>query len=100
MEKELVYKYGDEYHDDEYSYYVDYGEVYELLEQLFAENYGLKKQVAKDIIDDLCLWDILEEVYEEDILDHWYLEAMEQQRDDKEYDADIYSYYGVSRNDF
>ena len=100
MEKELVYQFGDEYHDDEYSYYVDYGDIYDFLEDEFAKDYGLKKQVAKDIIDDLFLWDTLEEIYEEAILEHWYAEALEQQRDDKEYDSDIYSYYGVSRNDF
>lgn len=97
--KELCYFLGDENHDDEYTYYVDYKDVYDFIAKKFANEYTIHQDTANNIIGDLDLWDTLEEQYEDDILENWMADAMAQREDDKAY-QDKYSYYGVSQSDF
>ena len=93
MKKELYYDLG----DDEYIYEVDYKEIYSFLENQFAKDYGLKLNLARDIISDLYLDDILEEHYREEILENWHEEAMKQRDEGK---MSKYSLYGLSESDF
>ena len=70
-----------------------------VIEEIFSEDYGLTITQSKNIIDDLELYDQLEELYEDKLKDWFEREAREQYEDDKEYDEDPDSFYGVSRYD-
>ena len=94
--KTLVY----EFEDEEFEYDVDYGSIYDTLSRKFADDYGLTINVANDIIDDYGLWDDLESIHEEYLLEYYEDDARNEFEDNKEYRKDVYSYYGVSRNDF
>lgn len=100
MDKELVYDFGDEEHDEEFIYSANYDIVCEVLAQLFADTYGIDFGIAECILGDYDLYDDLEDIYYEDLLEHFRDEAMEQYRDAKEYNSDPYSYYGISESDF
>lgn len=99
MKKELYYFLGDEEHDDDYTYEVDYDEVYDFIVEQFDNEYHVGRNTARSIIDDFDLWEQLEEYYDEAIKDNWFDEAMEQRDDDIAY-QDKYSYYGISESDF
>ena len=91
---------GYEFDDEEFEYDVDYGDIYDILVKKFADDYGLKINVAKDIIDDYSLWDDLESIHEDYLLELYEDDARNAFEESKEYRNDPYSYYGVSRNDF
>ena len=94
--KTLVY----EFDGVEFEYDVDYENIYDVLEKKFMDDYGLTPNVARNIIDDYNLWDDLEEIHEEYLLEVFEDDARNQYEDSSEYNKDPYSYYGVSRNDF
>jgi hypothetical protein len=84
----------------DFDYDVDYGTIHDILVELFMKDYGLCLTTAKNIIDDLELWEILEETHEEYLYEIFEDDARNQYEDSREYEKDPYSYYGVSRNDF
>jgi predicted neutral ceramidase superfamily lipid hydrolase len=84
----------------DFDYDVDYGTIHDILVELFMKDYGLCLTTAKNIIDDLELWEILEEIHEEYLYDLFEDDARNAFEDSREYEKDPYSYYGVSRNDF
>lgn len=94
--KTLVY----EFDGEEFEYDVDYENIYALLEQRFSYDYGISINKARDIIDDFGLWENLEEIHEPYILECYEDDARNMYEDNREYNKDPYSYYGVSRNDF
>ena len=100
MDKELVYDFGDEEHDEEFIYSANYDVVCEVLAQLFADTYGIYFGIAECIISDYDLYDSLEEIYKEDLLEHFRDEALEAYQEYKEFDSDHYSFYGISESDF
>lgn len=84
----------------DFEYDVDYGTIHDILVELFIKDYGVCLTTAKNIIDDLELWEILEEIHEEYLYELFEDDARNQYEDSREYEKDPYSYYGVSRNDF
>lgn len=84
----------------DFEYDVDYGTIHDILVELFMKDYGLCLTTAKNIIDDLELWEILEEIHEEYLYELFEDDARNSFEDSREYEKDPYSYYGVSRNDF
>lgn len=96
MEKELNYTFDDE----DYTYSVDYEEFQDFITNEFASTYGLIYETANNIIEDMDLWDLLEEDYQEAILEHFEEEARESFLDYKEHQKDPLGYYGVSESDF
>ena len=89
-----------EFDGEEFEYDVDYGSIYDTLVKKFADDYGLTINVANGIIDDYGLWDDLESIHEEYLLELYEDDARNEYEENKEYRKDPYSYYGVSRNDF
>lgn len=92
--------FGYEFDGVDFEYDVDYGVIHEILVELFMKDYGLCLTTAKNIIDDLELWEILEEIHEEYLYELFEDDARNSFEDNREYEKDPYSYYGVSRNDF
>ena len=84
----------------DFEYDVDHGTIHDILVELFMKDYGLCLTTAKNIIDDLELWEILEEIHEDYLLELFEDDARNSFDDSREYEKDPYSYYGVSRNDF
>lgn len=84
----------------DFEYDVDYEDVYDALITKFMDDYGVISIVAKNIIDDYNLWDDLEEIHEDYLLELFEDDARNEYEDSREYNKDPYSYYGVSRNDF
>jgi predicted neutral ceramidase superfamily lipid hydrolase len=84
----------------DFEYDVDYGTIHDILVELFIKDYGVCLTTAKNIIDDLELWEILEEIHEEYLYELFEDDARNSFEDSREYEKDPYSYYGVSRNDF
>ena len=96
MDKELNYTFDDE----DYAYPIDYGEFQDFITNEFASTYGLSYGTANNIIEDMDLWVLLEEDYQEAILEHFEEEARESFLDYKGYQKDPLGYYGVSESDF
>lgn len=92
--------FGYEFDGVDFEYDVDYGKIHDILVELFMKDYGLCLTTAKNIIDDLELWEILEEIHEEYLYELFEDDARNSFEDSREYEKDPYSYYGVSRNDF
>ena len=84
----------------EFEYEVDYKNVHDVLEKKFMDDYGLTPNVARNIIDDYGLWEALEENHKDYLLELFEDDARNEYEENREYNKDPYSYYGVSRNDF
>lgn len=93
MKKELYYDLG----DDEYVHYVDDKDIYAFIVEKFSNEYTIHKDIARNIIEDMDLWESLERMLEEDILYHWHDEAMRQREEGK---MSKYSLYGLKESDF
>lgn len=96
MDKELNYTFDDK----DYTHYIDYGEWQDFITNEFASTYGLNHETANNIIEDMDLWDTLEEWYLDALHEHFKDEAYQQFLDDEEYRKDPCGYYGVSESDF
>lgn len=91
-----------EFEDYGYEYEIDGKELIEYISELFAKNNGISKESAQKIIENYedCLLEALENEFEDEITEYFEKEAREQFYDDKAYNDDKYSYYGISKKDF
>lgn len=87
-----------EYETEEFEFEVD--DTSNVIVNEFRCEFGLTLVQARELIDELDLWNELEERYEDEIKEHFEEEAYEMYKDQCEYESDPYSYYGVSRSDF
>lgn len=58
-------------------YEPDVAELNDLIYRLVAKEYGIPKETAKKIVDDLWIYDACEERYEDDIREYFEQEAYE-----------------------
>lgn len=89
FEKELISE-EEGYETEEFEYEYDYDILKEEIIKEFANEYNLSLEKAKEIVEDLDLYDILEERYEyeleEDIQDRLYEKAYDSYRDQMDSD--------------
>lgn len=89
FEKELISE-EEGYETEEFEYEYDYDILKEEIIKEFANEYNLSLEKAKEIVEDLELYDILEERYEyeleEDIQDRLYEKAYDSYRDQMDSD--------------
>ena len=78
--KTITYYSGDEHHEEEYEFEVSIDDLYEAIYELFADAYDISKDSAKNIVDELDLYDQLEELFEDEIKEYFEEEAMEEWR--------------------
>jgi hypothetical protein len=94
----ITYEFETKRGSDEFDFEVD--DTSEIIEQCFRKEFGTNLTQTRELIDELDLWESLEERYEDEIKEHFEEEAYEMYKDQREYESDPYSYYGVSRSDF
>lgn len=89
FEKELISE-EEGYETEEFEYEYDYDILKEEIIKEFANEYNLSLEQAKEIVEDLDLYDILEERYEyeleEDIQDRLYEKAYDSYKDQMDSD--------------
>lgn len=124
---ELHYQWGDEYHDNDYDYEITFEELKRFIKDILSsseiiefidnviddeekEYYGLSS--IEDITnlwisDKYSVYEIIEnhgnEFYsdfEEELLEYFEEDAVEQCKDEEEYNRDPLGYYGMSWKDF
>lgn len=83
--KTITYYSGPEDYEEEYEFEVELDDLYEAIYELFADAYDISKDSAKNIVDELDLYDQLEELFEDEIKEYFEEEAMEEWR---QYDED------------
>ena len=76
--KTITYYSGDEFHEEEYEFEVSLEDLQEALYEIFAEEYNISVESAKNIVDEFDLYDQLEECFEDEIKDYFEEEAMEE----------------------
>lgn len=94
----ITYEFETKHGSYEFDFEVD--DTSEIIEQCFRKEFGTNLTQTRELIDELDLWESLEERYEDEIKEHFEEEAYEMYKDQREYESDPYSYYGVSRSDF
>lgn len=78
--KTITYYNGDEFHDDEYEFEVSLEDLQNALYEIFAKEYNISVESAKNIVDEFDLYDQLEECLEDEIKEYFEEEAMEEWR--------------------
>lgn len=68
----------DGYDSESYEYDIDIADWYDFITAMFADEYKLKEQTARNILSDCDLWNIYEERYEADAEDYFYDKAYEE----------------------
>ena len=78
--KTITYYSGDEFHEEEYDFEIETGDLQEALCEIFADAYSISLESAKNIAEEFDLYDQLEEYYEDQIKEYFEEEAMEEWR--------------------
>lgn len=85
MKITIIYYRGDEYHDEKFEFEPSFEDLQDAIHELFAKEYNISVESAKNIIGDLDLYDELEEYFEEEIKEYFEEQAMEEWQ---QYDED------------
>lgn len=94
--KEIYY----EFDGNEFTYEAKQERVNEYVETCFENEYQITNEQAKAIIEDLDLYDTLEERYDESVKDFFEDVAYERYKDTRKYRSNPLAYYGMSQSDF